>query len=122
MTEASHGNANGVGIHDFTTVRLKRQMDPEQTYPNSLTSTVPVSVKIPMALASDRQAIQAAIKTSNIPNWEEVRLARIRDTLSMERIYVTPNVAEELRDNDRIEILGGPAPLPFDPKGDLTDL
>ena len=47
-TDASHGN--GLGIVDFTTERAFRKFSCEETYPNSLTSTVPVSVKIPMVL------------------------------------------------------------------------
>ena len=97
-------------------------MDPVQTYPNSLTSTVPISVKIPMVLATDRQAIQAAIKTSNIPDWSQVRMARIRDTLSMETISVSPNVAEELSEHRQVEILGGAEDIRFDQNGNLTDL
>jgi hypothetical protein len=122
LTDASHGNANGVGIHDFTTKRLYDQMDPVQTYPNSLTSTVPISVKIPMVLSNDRQAIQAAVKTSNIPDWSQVRMARIRDTLSMENIMVSPNVADELTGHQNVEILGKPADLSFDTEGNLTDI
>ena len=120
LTEESHGNANGVGIADFTTRRLREKMDLEQTYPNSLTSTVPVSVKIPMVLANDRQAIQAAIKTSNIPDWTAVRMARIRNTLCMDEIELSENVAEELRSHEQVEVLGSPYDLPFDEGGNLV--
>ena len=45
ITEASHGNGNGLGIVDFTTDRAFRKFSFEETYPNALTSTVPASVR-----------------------------------------------------------------------------
>jgi hypothetical protein len=119
LTEESHGNANGIGILDFTTQRLFEKMIFEQTYPNSLTSTVPMSVKLPMVLASDLRAVQAAIKTCNIPRWEDVRLARIRNTLSLGQIEVSENVAAEIAGNTDVEIVGRPYDLPFDQSGHL---
>ncbi len=44
-------------------------------YPNSLTSTVPVSVKIPMVLKNDRQVFRACIKTCNRLDKENVTVA-----------------------------------------------
>ena len=78
ITDRSHGNANGLGIVDFTTMRAFNKFIFEQTYPNSLTSTVPASVKIPMVLKNDKQAIQAAIKTCNILDKEKVTMIRIK--------------------------------------------
>ena len=70
LTDISHGNANGLGIVDCTTRRAYDKLDFEQTYPNVLTSTVPLSVKIPMVLKNDRQVIEAAIRTCNIVDHE----------------------------------------------------
>ncbi|HUV08497.1 MAG TPA: lactate racemase domain-containing protein, partial [Spirochaetia bacterium] len=78
VTEASHGNANGLGILDFTTRRAFDKFDFENTYPNSLTSTLPTSVKIPMVLKNQKQAVQAAIKTCNILDKTGVRFVRIK--------------------------------------------
>jgi hypothetical protein len=119
ITDESHGNANGLGILDFTTRRAFDKFDFEQTYPNSLTSTVPLSVKIPMVLKNDRQAIQAAIKTCNIARWEDVRLTRVRNTLSLDEIEVSENVAAELRGNPNVTVAGPPRELRFDADGNL---
>ena len=119
ITDASHGNANGLGILDFTTRRAFDKFDFEQTYPNSLTSTVPTSVKIPMVLRNDRQAIQAAIKTCNIARWEDVRFTRIRNTLSLDEIEVSENVAAELSGNPNVSVVSPPRDLKFDADGNL---
>jgi hypothetical protein len=119
ITARSHGNANGLGILDFTTRRAFDKFDFDNTYPNSLTSTVPTSVKIPMVLKSDRQAIQAAIKTCNILKKAEVRLARIRNTVALDEIAVSENLLGEVRANARLAVAGEPFALGFDPNGNL---
>jgi Lactate racemase N-terminal domain len=119
ITARSHGNANGLGILDFTTRRAFDKFDFDNTYPNSLTSTVPTSVKIPMVLKSDRQAIQAAIKTCNILKKAEVRLARIRNTVALDEIAVSENLLGEVRSNARLAVAGEPFALGFDANGNL---
>ena len=119
LTDESHGNANGVGILDFTTRRLFEKMEFEQTYPNSLTSTVPTSVKIPMVLENDRHAIQAAIKTCNIADKSAVRLARMRTTLHLDRLYVSGAVLPDVQKHPMMEIAGEPDELQFDSEGNL---
>ncbi len=119
LTKASHGNANGLGILDFTTRRLFNKLRFDQTYPNALTSTVPLSVKIPMVLKNDRLAIQAAIKSCNIVNKEEVRLVRIKNTIKVDQIEVSGNLLAEVRNHEKQRILSDPRPLEFDKQGNL---
>lgn len=119
LTEASHGNANGLGILDFTTRRLFNKLRFDQTYPNALTSTVPLSAKIPMVLKNDRLAIQAAIKTCNIADKKEVRMVRIKNTIKVDQIEVSGNLLEEVRNHEKQRILSDPCPLDFDEHGNL---
>jgi hypothetical protein len=119
ITDASHGNGNGLGIADFTTERAFRKFSYEETYPNSLTSTVPASVKIPMVLKNDRLAIQAAIKTCNIADFRDVRLGRIRNTLEAYHMEVSENLIPEARTNPRMEIVSEPYELAFNELGNL---
>jgi hypothetical protein len=119
ITDASHGNGNGLGIVDFTTQRAFKKFSFDETYPNSLTSTVPASVKIPMVLKNDRLAIQAAIKTCNIADFRDVRLCRIKNTLEVYLMEVSENLLPEVRENPRMEILSDPCDLAFDERGGL---
>jgi hypothetical protein len=119
LTDASHGNGNGLGIADFTTRRVFDKFDFAETYPNSLTSNVPVSVKIPMVLPDDRSAIRAAIKTCLIWDKTKVRLVRIRDTLSLSEMEVSEALLPEVGSNPRLEVLAGPYQLAFDAAGNL---
>ena len=119
LTEASHGNANGVGILDFTTRRLYEKFRPEHTYPNSLTSTVPQSVKIPMVLKNDRQAIQAAVKTCNVEDRDAVRLVRVKNTVALETIWVSEILTPYCEQHSNLEVLGPAAPFAFQEDGNL---
>lgn len=119
LTERSHGNANGVGILDFTTRRLADKFSPEDTYPNALTSTVVTSVKLPMVLPNDRMAIQAAIKTCNIIDKTQVRMVRIKNTLELDEISFSETMLEEARQNPNLELLSDPFELPFNAEGNL---
>jgi hypothetical protein len=119
LTTASEGNANGIGLADFTTERAYRKLRFEQTYPNALTTTVPTSVKIPMVLGTDRLAIQAAIKTCGAPDKGRVRLVRIRNTKTLDEIQVSPALGDEVDRDPRLQREGGPSPMPFDDRGDL---
>jgi MinD-like ATPase involved in chromosome partitioning or flagellar assembly len=84
-----------------------------------LTSTVPTSVKIPMVLKNDRQAIQAAIKTCNILDKTRVRLARIKNTVALDEIAVSENLLPEVETNSNLKAQGAPYHLAFDAKGNL---
>jgi len=119
ITDASHGNGNGLGIADFTTRRAFDKFDFAETYPNSLTSNVPVSVKIPMVLPDDRSAIRAAIKTCLIWDKTRVRLVRIRDTLSLSEMEVSESLLPEIENDPRLQIVEGPYELAFDAEGNL---
>ena len=117
LTSASHGNANGIGIADFTTERLSRAMSFEATYPNALTSTVPTSAKLPMVLPTDRLAIQAAVRTSNVRDKHDVRLVRIRDTLALDTVLVSENLLPQVGAHSSAHVTGDPRELAFDEQG-----
>lgn len=122
LTPETHGNANGIGLVDVTTRRVFHRMTFEETYPNALTSTASVSVRIPMVMASDALAIRAAIRTAGITDPAALRLARIRDTLSLGELQASPAAVADLDRSAQAEVVGPPAPLPFDGAGDLPGL
>ncbi|MDR1278676.1 MAG: nickel-dependent lactate racemase [Treponema sp.] len=119
LSKETKGNGNGIGILDFTTKRAFDKFDFEQTYPNCLTSTVPVSVKIPMVLNNDKLAIKSAIKTCNIDDFRDVRLVRVKNTLCMDLIEISENLLEEAKGNPLVEILGEPEEITFDQDDNL---
>lgn len=119
LTEESHGNGNGIGLADFTTRRFFNKIEFDQTYPNSITSTVQETVKIPMILDTDKLAIQGAIKTCNIEDMEKAKIVRIKNTLDMEYIYISEGLIKEAESNLNLEIVGELQELEFDADGNL---
>jgi hypothetical protein len=91
------------------------------TYPNALTSTVPGPVKLPMVLPTDELALKASVLTCNAVG-REPRIARIRDTLYLHELSVSPPLLDELRARPDVSLSGEPASLEFDADGNLSDL
>ena len=119
LTDVSHGNFNGLGIADFTTNRVYKKLDFEQSYPNSLTTTVPISVKIPMVLKNDKQAIQACIKTCNRLDRENARLVKIKNTNELDVIEVSVNLVDYVKEHSLLEKISEPYSLAFNAEGNL---
>ncbi len=119
ITEKSKGYGGGLGMVDFTTQRAFDKFDREQTYPNTLTSTLTNGVKIPMVLRNDRQALQACIRTCNLRNYRQARIIRIRNTLCMEEMQVSENLLEAVSAHPLMKVLDEPRELSFDAQGNL---
>jgi len=119
ITDVSDGNGTGLGLADFTTERVFRKFNFVETYCNLLTSTTATAGKIPMVLRNDQQAIQAAIKTCLIADPRKVRLARIKNTLSLDRTFISENLVEEALRNPRTKVTGPAAEMAFDADGNL---
>jgi hypothetical protein len=119
LTEHSDGNAAGAGLADVTTAALEAKIDRVKGYANSLTSTTMTTIKLPMVLMDDKTAIQAAVKTCNCPDLVSARVVRIRDTLSLEHIWVSESLLGEAQANNDVEVLGPSEPFPFDNTGHL---
>ncbi len=120
VSEASHGNALGVGLADFTTQRLFEKIDYEAMNQNVLTSTFPERAKIPMVLANDREALEAAIRC----NWgvepEDTRFVRIPNTLHLRYAYLSENLLDEALANGNVEVVEDAAGMEFDEDGYFT--
>lgn len=119
ITAESHGGANGLGLSDYTTERVFKKFSREQTYANSLTSTVTIACKMPMVLKNDKQAIQACIKCSNRTDKASVTLVRLKNTLCMDEIEVSVNLIPEVLKHPELEIVGEPYSWHFDDEGGL---
>jgi hypothetical protein len=120
VSEASHGNALGVGLADFTTRRLFEKVDYEAMNQNVLTSTFVERAKIPMVMENDREALEAAVRC----NWgvepEDTRFIRIPNTLHLRYAYLSENLLDEALANGNVEVVEEAAELDFDENGNLA--
>lgn len=119
ITQQSHGNTIGWGMADCSTKRAFDKFDPEMTYPNSLTCRVTQVSKMPMIFRNDRECIQGAIKTMSDVDYDNIRVIRIKNTLSLAEIEVSANLKEIVEGHEQMEILSEPFAMPFDAAGNL---
>lgn len=117
LTDATHGNFIGIEAADVTTKRVLDKADPEETYPNSLTSCG--NQHMPMHMKNDKEAIQCAIKISTGIDLNDARIIRITDTLHVTDIWVSENMLPELEGRSDIRIMGEAEPWAFDSEGNL---
>ena len=117
LSERSGGSAYGIGLADVTTLAVIRAMDPDVTRSNALASTFVERARMPLAFASDREAIFAAAATCGYPEPGTLRMARIRDTLSLSELWVSGSLLEGR--SREVEVVEGPVPWPFDEEGNL---
>lgn len=100
LTEASHGNATGIGLADFTVRRLLEKIDFDLFAKNVLTSGFLQRGNIPLVFETDQEAIEAAImsvRRRHTSKRDFIRMVRIRDTLELETLWVSPSLLEEVK-------------------------
>ncbi len=120
LTSGSHGNALGVGFADAITRRLHSKMDPRPMYENVFTSTFLERAKIPVVADCDRLAVDFCLRACGPLAPGRERIIRIKDTLHLEELFVSPAVREELEGARGIEVTGREIPL-FDAEGWCPD-
>ncbi len=120
-SEESGSNAFGVGLSDITTKRIFNKLETEAMYTNAITAIAINGVRIPIAMDSDKLAIQLAIRAVCAEDPEKIRIARIKDTLSLSEIYVSESLVEELKGNENIEIISDLEEFEFDELGNLLN-
>ncbi|MCJ7823159.1 MAG: DUF2088 domain-containing protein, partial [Armatimonadetes bacterium] len=119
VSEASHGNALGMGLADLVTERLANKIDWNALRTNVLHTGFLNRAKLPITLPNDRDLIAAAMFTLGEPDAKRVRVVRIPDTLRLGRMWISEGLLDEARADARISVLGKPAEMVFDRSGNL---
>ena len=123
LSEASHGNALGIGLANCITARLFNKIDMDAMYPNIVTNKVFKSGMNPFVVHTDKEAIQLCIRTTN--GWDrapaKVRVVRIPNTSHIGTVMLSESYYEAVRAGKypHLEALDEPAPLAFDDNGTL---
>ncbi len=107
VTDVSHGNAAGLGLADMTTRRLIEKIDFQVTMTNHRTSGEGGvrRGRIPLILEDAEMCVRAAIGGCGRGIYEQVRMARIRNTEFVEILEVTEALMDEVRSRDDLEIV-----------------
>ena len=122
LTKMTNGNATGLGLADVITRKLYDAIDYPSTYGNVITSAYLDGALIPIAMPTDQQAVQLAIKTLVRVKQGQARIVRIRDTLSIDKISVSEPMLTEVKQHPDMSIIGEPEPFDFAPDGTLRPM
>jgi hypothetical protein len=95
LTRESEGNSIGMGFADLIHDRLCQKVDFGKTYLNVRVSLNPVAARLPIHLASDREALDIALGHLGSPEPEEQRIVWIRNTQELNRLAVSAALARE---------------------------
>ena len=117
LTETTHGNANGMGLANVITARLAQKIDWQATYTNALTAGIlgMQRTAMPITMPSDEQALQIALRNCGY-SAAEARLVLIQDTLTLDRLWVSPNLRAQVETHERLSVVEE-MPLAFDDAG-----
>lgn len=123
LTHGSLGNGLGIGLADFTTQRFVDEFDWDTTYVNLFTATEPGAMnsregQLPLALPSDRPAIEAAL-FSSLASAEHQRVCRIRNTADLSEFWASQALVKELEGDEKFSTEGAAEPLNYNDDGNL---
>ena len=80
LSEKTHGNAIGIGLADYTTLGLVAKIDYRKTNLNCITGGRVELGKVPIALATEREAIETALNTLGLWTPDSLRALWVSDT------------------------------------------
>ncbi|MEA2529576.1 MAG: hypothetical protein QOG89_1220 [Thermomicrobiales bacterium] len=121
LTEATEGNATGVGMADVVLRQLVDKIDRVATYMNLITAKGPQGARIPITVDTDREALYIALACCLRTEVETARIARIQSSKYVEEFWVSEPFLPEILATGRVEPLTDPAPIAFDANGMFVD-
>lgn len=119
LTEATHGNATGIGLAEFCLTRCIEQMDAKITRINCLTGGHPTAAMPPLDYATDKELLDVALPTIGLTDPPNARLLWAKNTLDVAEVECSVAYLDEARSRPDLEIIADPRPLPLDEKGNL---
>lgn len=121
LTEETHGNATGIGMAEFCTSRLIKQIDERKTRINCLTGGHVAAGMHPFDYETDREILDIALPTIGLAEPPNAKVLWIHNTLDLVEVECSEAYLAEARTKPNLEILTEPRELPFDAKGNLPD-
>ncbi len=120
LAQPNDGNTLGMGLVDFITRKVSEQINREYTYVNCVTAVTPEKGRMPIVAENDNQALEFALATAGPITPEDLRFAWIKNTSTLEELWISTALAEESKNNPMIEILGEPREMRFTENGELN--
>lgn len=122
LAAASQGNANGIGLADFTTEALVSKIDRQSTYLNALTTGFPQRAMLPLIYPTEVEAVAAAYRSLGELPLEEVKVVQIANTSALARLALSEALWPVAEASPRLKVCGDPYWLPLGGTGSIPRL
>ena len=119
LTEATHGNAVGLGCAEFCKSQVVRAMDRRATRLNAITAGHVAAAMLPLDYETDREILDLALGTIGLVEPPNARLLWITNTLELAELECSAAYLDEVRRRDDLEVLTPLRDLPLDVTGNL---
>ena len=119
LTEISHGNGLGIGLVDFVTQRVVDKLDRSCTDVNCVTAVTPEKGRLPIVGKTDKAAVDYAFASAGPITAGDVRLCWIRNTTTLDRMFVSEALLDEVKAHPELEVVSALMEMRFNENGDL---
>lgn len=119
LTEATDGNATGIGLADFTNTRTVAKINQRITTINCVTGAHPTAAAVPIHYDTDREAIVAAFQTIGTRTAENATILQVANTLELGDVWASEAYWEAAQADSRIEIVKPLQEMRLDADGNL---
>lgn len=101
LAEKSFGNAQGIGLADFTTQKMVDKIDRNATYTNAITSTYLQRAMLPFIYETEKEIIETACRSLG-PDVDinSLKIIQVPNTLHLDRLFVTKSVLKEMEESE----------------------
>ncbi len=119
LTEATKGNASGIGLAEMCHSRVIEGMDAASTRNNCITACHITGAMLPVDFSNDQEALRVACQIAGYIQPRHLASMWIRDTLSLTEVECSQAFYQAALLDPQLEIVSPPTPLQFDEEGNL---
>ncbi|ONI47163.1 hypothetical protein AN644_01340 [Candidatus Epulonipiscium fishelsonii] len=125
ITPESHGNFCGLGLGDFSTMKVFKECSTEQairdTVINCVVSMTPEYATFPCLLRDEKEMVEQTFRNIGAVLANEARLVYIKNTKNIDELFISEALLDEAKQNPTLEILNGTYEFKFDENNDMIE-
>lgn len=121
LTPATRGNAAGLGRVHVATPRLIDAIDLQTTAINAFTAACPEDCRLPLTVATEKEAVAAAISSIRSYTLDDLRVVHIKNTSELNHFSVSKGCLSNLQSTPLVRVETKGAAMAFDAQGRLKE-
>lgn len=123
ITKESHGNYCGLGLGDFSTLKVFNEINNyhsiKDTVVNCVVSMTPEYATIPCLLDHEKEMIEQTFRNIGGVDPAQANLVYIKNTKEIDELFISESLYDEAKGNPMLEILEGTYEFEFDENNDM---